>query len=68
MKAGLQFWGAPLLSVAILLVFLAIWHAATRQELGAQVVDAEYAKLVGSEAATGVRVSGMGDLRMRRQE
>src|SRR5262245_42058502 len=53
MKAGLQFWGAPLLSIAILLVFLAIWHAATRQEGGAQVVDAEYAKLVGSEAATG---------------
>src|SRR6185503_14384238 len=53
MKAGLQLWGAPLLSVAILLVFLAFWHAATRQEAGAQVVDAEYAKLVGSEAATG---------------
>ena len=53
MKAGLQLWGAPLLSVAILLVFLAFWHAATRQETGAQVVDAEYAKLVGSEAATG---------------
>ena len=50
---GLQFWGAPLLSVAILLVFLAVWHAATRQESGAQVVDAEYAKLVGAEAATG---------------
>jgi nitrate/nitrite transport system permease protein len=50
---GLQIWGAPLLSVAILLVFLGIWHAATRQESGARVVDAEYAKLVGAEAATG---------------
>jgi nitrate/nitrite transport system permease protein len=50
---GIQFWGAPLLSAVILLVFLAIWHAATRQETGAQVVDAEYAKLVGAEAATG---------------
>ncbi len=50
---GIQFWGAPLLSVVILLAFLAIWHAATRQELGSQVVDAEYAKLVGAEAATG---------------
>jgi nitrate/nitrite transport system permease protein len=46
-------WGAPLLSAAILLVFLAFWHAGTRQEPGAQVVDAEYAKLVGAEAATG---------------
>ena len=50
---GLQFWGAPLLSIVILLVFLATWHAGTRQEAGSQVVDAEYAKLVGSEAATG---------------
>jgi nitrate/nitrite transport system permease protein len=50
---GLQSWGAPLLSVAILLAFLAVWHAGTRQEAGVQVVDAEYAKLVGSEAATG---------------
>ena len=50
---GLQFWGAPLLSLAILLVFLGIWHAGTRQESAARVVDPEYAKLVGSEVATG---------------
>jgi nitrate/nitrite transport system permease protein len=50
---GIQYWGAPLLSVALLLAFLAIWHAATRPESGARVVDAEYAKLVGAEAATG---------------
>jgi nitrate/nitrite transport system permease protein len=50
---GIQSWGAKLLSLAILLVFLGIWHASTRQETGARVVDAEYAKLVGAEAATG---------------
>jgi nitrate/nitrite transport system permease protein len=46
-------WGAPLLSAVILLGFLAVWHASTRQEMGAQVVDAEYAKLVGKAAASG---------------
>ena len=46
-------WGAPLLSVVILLAFLGVWHAATQQEAGKQVVDAEYAKLVGNAAATG---------------
>jgi len=50
---GLQIWGAPLLSVALLLVFLALWHAATRQDTSAQVVDAEYARLVGKAAASG---------------
>jgi nitrate/nitrite transport system permease protein len=50
---GVQIWGAPLLSIALLLAFLAVWHAGTRQETGKQVVDAEYAKLVGAEAATG---------------
>src|SRR5688572_7308132 len=49
----LHLWGAPLLSIAILLAFLAVWHAGTRPEAGKQVVDAEYAKLVGAEAATG---------------
>ena len=50
---SVQLWGAPLLSIAILLAFLAVWHAATRPDAGKQVVDAEYAKLVGAEAATG---------------
>ena len=50
---GLNVWGAPLLSVVVLLVFLAIWHAATRPETGGQVMDPEYAKLVGAEAAVG---------------
>jgi nitrate/nitrite transport system permease protein len=50
---GLQFWGGPLLTVAILLAFLAFWHYGTRLEAGTRVVDAEYAKLVGAEAASG---------------
>ena len=50
---GLSVWGAPLLSIAVLLAFLAVWHAATRPEAGAQVVDPEYARLVGSAAAAG---------------
>ena len=50
---GMSFWGAPLLSLVILLAFLAIWHAGTKQETGKQIVDAEYAKLVGGAAATG---------------
>jgi len=50
---GISFWGAPLLSLVLLLAFLAIWHAGTKQETGKQIVDAEYAKLVGGAAATG---------------
>jgi nitrate/nitrite transport system permease protein len=50
---GLSTWGAPLLSLAILLAFLAVWHTFTKADAGKQVVDAEYAKLVGAEAATG---------------
>jgi nitrate/nitrite transport system permease protein len=50
---GMQTWGAPLLSIAVLLVFLALWHASTRQDTSAQVVDAEYAQLVGKAAASG---------------
>ncbi len=54
---GLNAWGAPLLSLLILLVFLGIWHAGTRPEAGKQVVNDEYAKLVGNEAATGQKSS-----------
>ena len=50
---GVQIWGAPLLSIAFLLAFLALWHAGTRPEAGTKVVDPEYAKLVGAEAAMG---------------
>jgi nitrate/nitrite transport system permease protein len=44
---------AALLSVLLLALFLAAWHVATLQKVGAQVVDAEYAKLVGQQASTG---------------
>jgi nitrate/nitrite transport system permease protein len=44
---------AGLLSVALLVAFLALWHALTRQDTGQQTVDPEYAKLVGAQAATG---------------
>jgi nitrate/nitrite transport system permease protein len=46
-------WGAPLLALAILLVFLGVWHAGTRPQAGVEVVSDEYARLVGSAAATG---------------
>jgi nitrate/nitrite transport system permease protein len=44
---------AALLSIALLAMFLALWHAFTRQDAGQQAVDPEYAKLVGAQAATG---------------
>jgi nitrate/nitrite transport system permease protein len=50
---GINAWGAPLLSLVILLTFLGLWHAGTKPEVSRQVVNDEYAKLVGSEAATG---------------
>ena len=53
----LNTFGAPLLSAVVLLVFLALWHAGTRQETAATVVDSEYAKLVGSAAATGQKTA-----------
>jgi nitrate/nitrite transport system permease protein len=52
-RAPLGTWAAPLLSLVILALFLALWHAGTMPEAGKQVVDAEYAKLVGNAAATG---------------
>ena len=54
---GVSYWGAPLLSIVILLTFLGIWHAGTRPEVGRQVVNDEYAKLVGAAAATGQKSS-----------
>ena len=50
-------WRAVLLSVAILALFLGIWHVATLPKGGQQTVDAEYAKLVGASAATGQKSS-----------
>lgn len=46
-------WRASLLSVALLLLLLGLWHAATLPRTGEQNVDAEYAKLVGAAAASG---------------
>jgi nitrate/nitrite transport system permease protein len=46
-------WRASLLSVALLLLFLGVWHAATLPRVGSQSVDPEYAKLVGAAAASG---------------
>jgi nitrate/nitrite transport system permease protein len=57
-------WGAPLLSIAVLLVFLGLWHAGTRTETTKQVVSDEYAKLVGGAAASGQKsaLPGPGDV------
>jgi len=46
-------WRALLLSGVLLLVFLGAWHVLTLPVAGQQVVDPEYAKLVGASAATG---------------
>jgi nitrate/nitrite transport system permease protein len=50
---ALSAWRAPALSLLLFLLLVGIWHAATRPTAGEQVVDAEYAKLVGAAAATG---------------
>jgi len=44
---------ALILSLLILAVFLGAWQIATMPRQGTQVVDDEYAKLVGASAATG---------------
>jgi nitrate/nitrite transport system permease protein len=44
---------AALLSLLLLAVFLGAWHLATLPKVAAQVVDSEYAKLVGQQASTG---------------
>jgi nitrate/nitrite transport system permease protein len=56
MKAS-NAWAAPLLSILILVMFLAAWHAGTRVEVREQVVTDEYAKLVGKAAASGQKSS-----------
>jgi nitrate/nitrite transport system permease protein len=52
MTAGSRI-AAALLSVLLLAVILGVWHLATLPKGGAQVVDAEYAKLVGQQASSG---------------
>jgi nitrate/nitrite transport system permease protein len=44
---------ATILSVVLLLLFFGVWQIGTLAIVGEQVVDDEYAKLVGSAAATG---------------
>jgi len=44
---------AALLSILVLVVFVGAWHLATLPRAGTQVVDDEYAKLVGKQASTG---------------
>jgi len=46
---------AGLLSVLILALGVGAWHLATLPRSSAQVVDSEYAKLVGAQAASGAR-------------
>jgi nitrate/nitrite transport system permease protein len=46
-------WRAPALSLLLFLIFIGAWHAATLPTASRQVVDPEYAKLVGAAAATG---------------
>jgi nitrate/nitrite transport system permease protein len=46
-------WRAPALSLLLFLLFIGAWHAATLPTASEQVVDPEYAKLVGTAAATG---------------
>lgn len=46
-------WKSALLSAALLLSFLAVWHVATLPTPAATTVDPEYAALVGAAAATG---------------
>ena len=46
---------AVLLSTLLLGLGIGAWYLATLPKGGARVVDAEYAKLVGAEAATGAR-------------
>lgn len=44
---------AVILSVLLLSLFLMVWYVGTQSSSGAQVVDDEYAKLVGASAASG---------------
>lgn len=53
---------ALLLSALIFAIFLMFWQLATMPTQGTQVVDEEYAKLVGAAAATGQKSSFPGPL------
>jgi len=51
--AGSMRLKAGILSVFLLALFVSVWHLGTLTKAGTQVVDAEYAKLVGQQASTG---------------
>ncbi|MCM0036116.1 MAG: nitrate ABC transporter permease [Burkholderiaceae bacterium] len=53
---------ALVLSVLVLAIFLMFWQIATMPTQGSQVVDDEYAKLVGAAAATGQKSTFPGPL------
>ncbi len=53
MMGHLDRFRAVALSILLLGLFVGIWHLATLPSGGAQVVDDEYAKLVGASAAAG---------------
>ena len=53
---------ALVLSLLVLAIFLLFWQIATMPTQGAQVVDEEYAKLVGAAAATGQKSTFPGPL------
>jgi nitrate/nitrite transport system permease protein len=57
-------WRAPLLSLAFLVVFIGLWHLATRPTAGEIQVDPEYAALIGASAAVGGQsaMPGPGDV------
>jgi nitrate/nitrite transport system permease protein len=62
MMMGLERGRAFILSVLIFAIFIMFWQIATMPTQGAQVVDEEYAKLVGAAAATGQKSTFPGPL------
>jgi nitrate/nitrite transport system permease protein len=53
---------AVILSILIFAIFVMFWQIATMPTQGAQIVDEEYAKLVGAAAATGQKSTFPGPL------
>jgi nitrate/nitrite transport system permease protein len=62
MMMGLERGRAFILSVLIFAIFIMFWQIATMPTQGAQIVDEEYAKLVGAAAATGQKSTFPGPL------
>jgi nitrate/nitrite transport system permease protein len=62
MMMGNERGRAVILSVLIFAIFVMFWQIATMPTQGAQIVDEEYAKLVGAAAATGQKSTFPGPL------